>query len=383
MDFNLTETQKTVQRSMQEFARKEIAPKVLQWDRDEYFPREIYQQLGKLGMLGGITPSTYGGPALDYISVVLQIEEIGYYAVDLASVVMLAAAMIPNVLLHWGTEDQKQKFLPPVCRGEHIWGVAATEPSGGTDISTMVTVVKASDSKYIVNGRKVWIGTAGEGDYFVVVGRLADTAKPSYISLVLERNSAGFSTTRYHNKLGHRIAAVGELIVEDCVVPRENLLGQEGDGLKVMLAGLELGRLLVAARCCGAIRACLDESVGYAQQRVVFDKPIGEYQLIQAKIADMAISLDAARLLTYRLAWLKDSGVQRARKESSIAKKFAAEAFMKAAAEAVQIMGAWGCTNDHKVAKLFRDAKIQQIVEGTSELHTVLIAESYLGLRKR
>lgn len=382
MEFELTAKQKAVQQATREFAQREIAPIVLECDREERFPIDVYKKMAKLGMVTGTIPSKYGGvDGMDHISVALQAEELGYYSLAFAGFAMAKPLFFGKLFLAWGTEEQRQKYLPALCRGEIILSTAVTEAQGGTDVSTVTTEARAQGDKYILNGKKVWISSL-IADYFVVVARMADTEKPRYSVFVVERGLPGLSTTAYTNKLGYRSDVVGEVLLENCTVTKEALVGQEGQGLRVILSLVENNRLAVAARCCGALRACLDMSMEYARQRVVFGNPIGRYQLIQNMIAEMATNLDCGRLLAYRLAWLKDKEVRGTTRESSMAKRFTTDALMKGATDTVQILGAYGCSNDHRAAMIFRDAKCHQILEGTNQIHTVLIGEICLGYRK-
>jgi glutaryl-CoA dehydrogenase (non-decarboxylating) len=319
---------------------------------------------------------------MDYLSLTVMLEELGYYCLILPAVTGMLSTIVGNALLNYGTDEQIHRYLTPCCRGESLCAVGVTEPQGGSNVATVTTKVARKGDKHILNGVKTWISYVGSADFFLTFAQMEGAkARDGICAFVLERGFSGFSTPKFVNKLGDRPGEAGELVFDDCVVPRENLLGQEGQGLRIALSGLESNRLCFAARCCGAIRACLDESVKYARDRVVFGNPIGKHQLIQSKIADMTVNLECTKALIYKLAWLKDRGAKRATKEASMAKLFATDALMKAATDAVQIFGGYGVSNESKVARIFRDAKVHQIMEGTSEIQTTLIAEYALGYR--
>jgi glutaryl-CoA dehydrogenase (non-decarboxylating) len=382
VDFELTEEQRRIQQLARRFGQREIAPRQAQYDLEERFPMELYKEMGGLGMLGGTIPAEYGGAGMDYLSLTVMLEELGYFCLILPAVTGMLSTIVGNALLNYGTEEQIQRYLVPCCQGESLCAVGVTEPQGGTDVATVTTKATREGDKYILNGVKTWISYVGSADYFLTFAQM-EGAKPrqGICAFILERGFSGFSTPKFDNKLGDRPGEAGELVFDDCVVPRKNLLGKEGEGLKIALSGLETNRLCFAARCCGAIRACLEESVEYARDRVVFGNPIGKYQLIQSKIVDMTLNLECTKSLIYKLAWLKDQGARRATKEASMAKLFATDALMKASTDAVQIFGAYGVSNDNKVTRIFRDAKVHQIMEGTSEIQTALIADYALGYR--
>jgi len=384
MDFELTEEQRRIQQLAREFGEREIAPRQAQYDLEERFPLELYKKMGELGMLGGTIPTEYGGSGMDYLSLTIMLEELGYFCLILPAVAGMLSTIVGNAFLSYGTEEQIQRYLIPCCRGESLCALGVTEPQGGSDVATVTTKVAREGDKYILHGVKTWISYVGVADYFITFAQMEGArAREGICAFVLERGFPGFSTPKIVNKLGDRPGEAGDLVFDGCVVPGENLLGKEGEGLRIALSGLESNRLCFAARCCGAIRACLDESVKYARDRVVFGNPIGRYQLIQSKIVDMTVNLECTKALIYKLAWLKDQGARRATKEASMAKLFATDALMKATTDAVQIFGSYGVSNDNKITRFFRDAKVHQIMEGTSEIQTTLIAEYALGYRTR
>ncbi len=382
MDFALTEEQRRYQAVVREFARKEVAPHVREYDRAERYPVEIVRKMAALGFIGGTIPEEYGGPGLDHLTMAVGIEEMSRVCIHMGSAMGRASGLVGAGLLRFGTEAQKRRFLVPVARGEVFAGTAVTEPHSGTDVAAMETTAVRRGDHYVLNGAKTWISGVGLAAWYLTFATLDRSLGRRGISaFVVERGTPGLTERPIRNKLAFRPTQVGELIFEDCPVPVDNRVGAEGEGLKVALCAVENGRLSVACRAVGLAQACLDESVRYARQRVVFGKPIAEYQLVQAKLADMVLGVESARFLAYRLAWLKSQGVERARREASIAKLHATEVAFRAAADAVQIHGAYGASDEYPVGRYLRDAKFLQIVEGVNDIHRVLVAEYALGLR--
>lgn len=381
MLLTFTPEQEVLRRTVEEFAANEIVPIVNDMDREERFPRHLVTSMADLGWLGGVIPAEYGGSDMDFKTVALIVEELGRYSQPVAAVSGHLSTAVGFGVLRYGTEEQRHRFLTPAARGAALAGVAITEPRSGSDVAGMQTRAVRADGGWLLNGTKAWIDGAGDADWFITFAQTdPEKGKQGIVALVVERSMEGFTTTTYRNKLGWRPSAVGELAFADCFVPDSNLIGEVGQGYRVAMAAVTYGRLLVAARLCGGIRCCLDASVAYAKDRVVFGQPIGRFQLIQTKIVDMALGLDNARFLTYRLAALLDAG-EPARKEASMAKLYAAETMMRSATDAVQIHGAYGISDEYPVARMFRDAKVSEIVEGSNEIHRVLIAEYELGFR--
>jgi glutaryl-CoA dehydrogenase (non-decarboxylating) len=383
MDFSFTEEEKMIKETARNFAQKEIAPYVADYDREERFPLEALKKMGALGMMGGVIPPQYGGAGMTYMAYTLLIEEIATVCQITAAMASTPSGLVGSGIYLYGNEEQKQKYLAPLARGEKFGGSGVTEPHSGTDVAAMETTAKRQGDEYILNGAKTWISGIRFGEWFLTFAQMDKSKRHKGIAaFIVEKGFPGFSTREFKNKVGYRPSSTGELIFEDCRVPSKNRVGQEGQGFAVAMCAVENGRLSVAARALGVMQACLDESLKYAKDRIVFGQPIGRYQLIQSKITDMIVGLESSRYLTYRLAWLKDQGAIRARYESSIAKMYATDTLMKIAVDAVQVHGAYGCSDEYPVGRYFRDAKFFQIVEGTSELHRILIAEQALGYRK-
>jgi len=334
-------------------------------------------------MLGGVVPEQYGGAGMDYISLTLLVEEIARHCQSLGTICSFASGLAGSGLLHYGSEAQKERYLAPMARGEIFAGAGVTEPHSGTDVAAMETTAVRKGDEYVLDGSKIWISGVGIASWYLTFATLDRAKGPKGIcAFIVERGFPGFSERPIRNKLAFRPTQVGELIFEDCRVPAGNLVGREGEGLRVALCAVENGRLSVACRAVGLAQACLDESVRYARQRVVFGKKIAEYQLVQAKIAEMVLGVESARYFAHRLAWLKSRGVKRARREASIAKLHATEIAFRAASDAVQIHGAYGASEEYNVGRYLRDAKFLQVVEGVNDIHRVLIAEYALGLRE-
>jgi len=383
VDFALTEEQQQIRQAAREFAAKEIVPHVAQYDAEEHFPIEIVRKAAALGYMGGVVPPKYGGAGLDHLSFALLLEEISRACHVVACALSFPSGLAGSALLRYGTEEQKQKYLAPLTRGEMFAATGVTEPHSGTDVAAMETMAVRDGDSYILNGSKAWISFIDVADWILTFATL-DRSKPrqSICAFVVERGTPGLSLKAYKNKLGFRPLASGDVLLEDCRVPAANRVGEEGGGLRAAMCAVENGRLGVAARAVGLSQACLDAAVAYAKERVVFNQPIGRFQLVQGMITDMVVGIESARLLLYRLAWLKNQGAREARQQASLVKMFAADTAMMAATAAVQIHGAYGCQHDAAVSRYFRDAKIFQIVEGNNQLHKGLVAEYALGFRQ-
>lgn len=378
---SFTPEQEALRRSVEAFAHKEVLPLVEEMDREEQLPRHLAKAMADLGWMGGVIPHEYGGSAMDFKTVAVIVEEMGRYSQPIAAIAGHLSTAVGFGILRFGTDDQKRRFLTPAARGERLAGVALTEPRSGSDVAGMQSRARKVDGGWLLSGSKAWIDGAGDADWFITFAQTdPEKGKDGIVALIVERGMEGFTTSTYRNKLGWRPAAVGELAFDGCFIPDENLIGEVGQGYRVAMTAVTYGRLLVAARLCGGIRCCLDASVTYAKERVVFGQPIGKFQLIQTKIVDMSIGLDNARFLMYRLAALLDAG-ERARKEASMAKLYAAETLMRSSTDAVQIHGAYGISEEYPVGRMFRDAKVSEIVEGSNEIHRMLIAEYELGFR--
>ena len=366
------------------FATREIAPLVADYDRAERFPAEIVRETAKLGWLGAVIPAAYGGADLDWVSFAMLIEEVSRVCHVVGLALSFPSGLVGAGILEYGTEEQKQRFIAPLVRGETFAGAGVTEPGSGTDVANMATTCRRDGDSYVINGAKAWISMLDVGDWFITFATL-DRARgrEGVCAFVVPRDTPGLTLRPYKNKLGFRPLATGDLVLADVRVPVENRIGEEGQGYAVAMAAVETGRLSVAARAVGLGQACIDASTAYARERIVMGQPIGRFQLVQSMITDMVLGVEASRYFVHRLASHKDGGERRPRREASVAKLQATDTAMSAATAAVQIHGAYGVSEEYPVARYFRDAKVFQIIEGNNELHRSMVAEYALGFRGR
>ncbi|HTX07887.1 MAG TPA: acyl-CoA dehydrogenase family protein [Solirubrobacteraceae bacterium] len=383
MDFGWSEEQQEFRRVARDFAQREIAPHVAEYDRDERFPAEIVRKAAELGFAGGVVPTEYGGSGLDYVTFAGLIEEISRTCHAVACALTFPSGLVGNSLLRYGTEEQKRNYLAPLAQAEIFAGAGVTEARSGTDVSDMDTTARRNGGDYVINGAKMWISFLGAASFFLTFahrGLDERTGRKRICAFIVEKDLPGVSVHPLKNKYGFRPLETGELVLDDVRVPRDALVGEEGQGFEIAMNSVESGRLGVAARAVGLAQACCDVSVAYAKERQVFRRPIGKFQLVQEMISDMACGIESARLLTYRLAYLKDRG-QRARDAASMAKMVASDTALQAATNAFQIHGAYAVSDEYPVGRYLRDAKIFQIVEGNNQLHKSLVAEAHLGMR--
>ncbi len=379
MDFNLSEEHRLVQQTAREFANREILPVAGQLDAEHRFPAEIVRGLGELGLMGVMVPEEYGGAGMDNVAYILAMEEVARACASTAAIMSVNNSLVCDPILRYGTEDQKRRYLPVLASGREVGCYCLTEPSAGSDAASLQTSARLDGDRWVLNGTKAFVTNAREAWVFVVYARTEEEPGARGISAFLvERDHPGISVGKVERKMGLLASSTCEVLLEDCRVPKDNLLGRRGEGFKVALSTLDGGRIGVAAQAVGIARAALEESVGYAKQRRQFGRPIAEFQAIQWKIADMATRIDAARLLTLRAAWLRDQG-KRCTLEASMAKLFASETAMWAAHQGVQIFGGYGYIKDYPVERYFRDAKITEIYEGTSEIQRMVIARNLLS----
>ncbi|HDQ15551.1 MAG TPA: acyl-CoA dehydrogenase [Bacteroidetes bacterium] len=378
MQLELTEQQKMIQKMVREFAEKEVAPIAAKLDKEEKYPRETLKKMAKLGLLGIIIPPEFGGAGLDTISYAIVVEEISRKCASTGVVTSVHNSLTAWPIMKYGTEEQKKKYLPILARGEKIGAFAGTEPNAGSDLGAMQTTAVLKGNTYIINGDKTFITSGPEAGIIIIFAVTDKSAGSKGISaFIVEDTFKGYKVGSVFEKLGINASKTSELIFENMEVPKENLLGKEGDGFKIALSTLDGGRIGIAAQAVGIAQACLDESVEYAKQRQQFGRPISSFQAIQWMIADMATKIEASRLLVYNAAFSKDKG-GRFSKEAAMAKLFASEAAVEAAIKAVQIHGGYGYTKEYTVERLFRDSKITEIYEGTSEVQRMVISGSLL-----
>ncbi|MBC7231639.1 MAG: acyl-CoA dehydrogenase family protein [Chloroflexi bacterium] len=386
MDFALTEEHQMVRKMVREFAEKEIAPYIKELDRKHQYSRDILTKMGQQGILGICIPVKYGGAGMDYISLAIACEELE--RVDTSARVVLSVHIGLNSLslLQWGTEEQKQKYLVPQAMGQKIATYALTEPNAGSDAVGIQTTARKEGDHYVLNGEKMWISLADVADHFLIIAWTDMEKKKKrdhsgMSAFIVERSFPGVKTGTIHGKLGVRAGNTGSITLTDCMVPAENLLGQEGEGFKIAMSALDGGRYTVAAGAVGLIEACLEASVRYANERYAFGVPIGQHQLVQQMIAKMVARRDAGRWLVYYAGWLKNQGIRNTR-ETSLAKWINCDAAFDSAADAVQIHGAYGYCDEYDVERYLRNSKGAVIYEGSREIHQLIQAQYALGYRQ-
>ena len=382
MDFRLSDEHRMVQQMVREFAEREVRPVIKEHDRAQKPIPWLFERMAALGLMGICIPVKYGGAGMDYISLGLACEELERIDSSLRVVMSVHVALNSLSLLQWGTEEQKQRYLVPQAKGEKIAAYALTEPGAGSDAAAIRTTAKRQGDVYILNGEKTWISLADLADHFLVIAKTdPEKGHRGMSAFIVERSFPGVKTGTIHGKLGVRAGNTGWIVFENTPVPVENRLGEEGEGFYIAMAALDNGRYTVAAGATGLIRACLEASVKYANERMTFGRRIGEHQLVQEMIAKMAANYEIARLLYLRAGWMKNMGLRNTR-ETSLAKWFATEAAVQAALDAIQIHGAYGYSDEYDVERYLRNAKGEVIYEGTSQIHTILQAEYALGYRK-
>ncbi|TKD70597.1 acyl-CoA dehydrogenase [Pseudalkalibacillus hwajinpoensis] len=379
MELVFTEEQKMMQKMVRDFAEKEIAPIVEEMEETDRFPRELIKRMGELGLMGIPIPEAYDGAEMDYTSYIIAIHELSKVSATVGVILSVHTSVGTLPILSFGTEEQKQKYVPKLATGEYLGAFALTEPSSGSDASSMKTRAVRDGDHYILNGSKIFITNGGEADTYVTFARTNPDEKGSkgVTAFIIERDMPGFSVGKKEKKMGLNGSNTVEIIFEDCRVPVENRLGEEGQGFKIAMANLESGRIGIAAQSLGIAEAALEYATAYAKEREQFGKPIGQNQGLGFKLADMATDVEAAKLLTYRAADLKNHGTP-CMQEVSMAKLFASKAAVKASIEAVQVYGGYGYTKDYPVERLFRDAKVCEIYEGTSEIQKIVISRNLM-----
>ncbi|HHK5562794.1 TPA: acyl-CoA dehydrogenase AcdA [Bacillus thuringiensis] len=374
MHFKLSEEHEMIRKMVRDFAKNEVAPTAAERDEEERFDRELFDQMAELGLTGIPWPEEYGGIGSDYLAYVIAIEELSRVCASTGVTLSAHTSLAGWPIFKFGTEEQKQKFLRPMAEGKKIGAYGLTESGSGSDAGGMKTIAKRDGDHYILNGSKIFITNGGIADIYVVFALTDPESKQRGTSaFIVESDTPGFSVGKKESKLGIRSSPTTEIMFEDCRIPVENLLGEEGQGFKVAMQTLDGGRNGIAAQAVGIAQGALDASVEYARERHQFGKPIAAQQGIGFKLADMATDVEAARLLTYQAAWLESEGLPYG-KESAMSKVFAGDTAMKVTTEAVQVFGGYGYTKDYPVERYMRDAKITQIYEGTQEIQRLVIS---------
>ncbi|KYP81231.1 acyl-CoA dehydrogenase [Ferroacidibacillus organovorans] len=374
MNFLLSEDQQALRKMIRDFAKREVEPSAAQRDEEEMFDRGIFDKMGKLGMTGIPWPEEVGGAGLDFLSYVIAVEELSRVCASTGVTLSAHLSLASWPLYKFGNDAQKEKYLRPLAEGKTLGAYGLTEPSAGTDAASMRTTAVKREDHYVLNGTKVFTTNGGYADTYIVFATTDPTQRSRGVSaFILEKGMKGFSFGKKEKKMGIRSSPTMELIFEDCEVPAENLLGEEGGGFKIAMMTLDGGRNGIAAQAVGIAQGALDVALEYAKSRTQFNRPITDFQAIQFKLADMATEIEAARLLTYQAAWLEQQGMSYG-KASAMAKVMASDVAMKVTTEAVQILGGYGFTRDFPAERMMRDAKITQIYEGTNEVQRMVIA---------
>ncbi|MED0685685.1 acyl-CoA dehydrogenase [Anoxybacillus ayderensis] len=378
MNLHFTEEQQMMRQMVREFAANEIAPFVERMERGE-FPRPILEKMAELGLMGITVPKQYGGAGMDFTSYIIAIHEISKVSATVGVILSVHTSVGTNPILYFGTEEQKQKYVPKLARGEYLGAFCLTEPGSGSDAASLKTTAVRDGDHYVLNGSKVFITNGGEADTYIVFARtnLEEKGSKGVSAFIVEKQTPGLVIGKDEKKMGLHGSRTVQLSFEDMRVPAENLLGQEGDGFTIAMANLDVGRIGIAAQSLGIAEAALEHATSYAKERMQFGKPIAEQQAIAFKLADMATNVEAAKLLVYHAAFLRSNGMP-CGKEASMAKLFASKTAMENAIEAIQIFGGNGYTEDYPVERLFRDAKVCEIYEGTSEIQRLVISKHLL-----
>ncbi|WP_135535482.1 MULTISPECIES: acyl-CoA dehydrogenase family protein [Halostella] len=381
MDFELTDEQRAIRDEVRRFAENEVAAVATEHDEAEKFPHEVVKKAAEMGLTGANIPIEYGGAGYSPLETALIIEEL--FAVDPGIGLSITSASFgADAIKEFGTDDQKERFLEPVATGESIMGAAISEPDVGSDVSSVSTSAEKDGDEWVINGNKMWITNGSVGDYFVVLCQTdpeADDRYSGFSQIVVESDRDGFEADKITGKLGIRASDTAELIFDDVRVPEENLVGTRGAGFLQLMQFFDETRTMVAAQGVGIAKGACERALDYAEEREQFDRPISEFQAIQHKLADMHTRTEAARLLTYKSAWSIDNADDQLTALASMAKEFASRVAVDVADEAVQIHGGAGYVNDFDVERLYRDAKITQIYEGTTEIQKNIIARELLG----
>ncbi len=380
MDFELSDEQKLIRETARAFTDKEIVPRARENDRNEHFDLELVRKIAEQGYLGAIVPREYGGAGLDYLTYGLVVEEVGRGCSSMRTVISVQTSLVCSAILRWGSEEQKQRYLPRLCSGEWLGCFGLTEPDTGSDAANQRTRAKKLDGGWSISGAKMWISMGNHAKVALIFAQTDPEKGPRGLAAFLvETESEGFSSQEIHHKMGLHGSDTASLSLDEVQVGEDALLGEVGDGFKVAMSSLDSGRYSVAAGCVGVCQGCVEESVSYAKEREQFGRPIASFQLVQAMIADMVVQTDAARMLTWRAAHLKDTG-RPSTTETSIAKLYATEAAVACSNTAIQVHGGAGYVDDHPVERYFRDVRVTTLYEGTSQIQKLIIGRAATGI---
>lgn len=379
MDLRLPESALAVKAMVREFAQRAIVPHTARWDREDHFPADVFRELGPLGVLGMPIAEDHGGAGGSYIDYIAAVEELSYFDPGLSCALSVHLSAHTLSILRFGTPEQVARYIPALARGERIGAFALTEPDCGSDAAALKTRAVRDGDHYMLDGTKQWITSAKSAGLFLLFARTGapDSGSKGITAFLVEPGTPGLTLGRRTEKLGMRTSETYDLVLRDCRVPTQNVLGAEGEGFTIAMQTLDSGRIGIAAQAVGLAQACLDEAKAFANQREAFGKPIGQFQGIQWKIADMATRIQAARMLTYQAAWLREAG-QPHTQEGAMAKLFASRVAREASNEALQVHGGYGYTSEFPVERHYRDAKVTEIYEGTSEIQKIVISRGLL-----
>jgi butyryl-CoA dehydrogenase len=380
MDFELTDEQRLVRETARDFTDKEIVDRARENDRNEHFDLELVSKIADQGYLGAIVPREYGGADLDYLTYGLVVEEVGRGCSAMRTVISVQTSLVCSAFLRWGTEEQKQHYLPKLCSGEWLGCFGLTEPDTGSDAANQKTRARKTDSGWVINGSKMFISLGNHAKVAMIFAQTdPEKAHRGLACFLVDTDQPGFKPQEIHHKMGLRGSDTAEIALDDVECRDEDLLGDVGDGFKIAMSSLDSGRYSVAAGCVGICQGCLDASIQYSKDRVQFGRPIASFQLVQEMLADIKLQTDAARMLVWRAGHLKDTGKPNTT-ETSIAKLFATEAAVHCANVAIQVHGGSGYVDDYPVERYFRDVRVTTLYEGTSQIQKLIIGRALTGI---
>jgi butyryl-CoA dehydrogenase len=380
MDFDLTDEQKLIRETAGTFADRELAERARENDRNNHFDLELVSKIADQGYLGAIVPQQYGGAGLDYLTYAIVVEEIGRHDSAMRTVISVQTSLVCSSILRWGTEEQKQRYLPKLCSGEWLGCFGLTEPDTGSDAANQKTRARKTDSGWVLNGSKMWISLGNHAKVALIFAQTDPEKQHRGLACFLvPTDTPGFTTQEIHGKMGLHGSDTASIALDDVEVADDALMGEIGEGFKIAMSALDSGRYSVAAGCVGVCQGSLDHSVAYAKEREQFGRPIASFQLVQAMIADMRVQTDAARLLVFRAGFLKDKD-RPSTTETSIAKLYATEAAQNCSHLAIQVHGGSGYVDDHPVERYFRDVRVTTLYEGTSQIQKLIIGRAETGI---
>jgi len=380
MDFSLASEQRMIQESVRRFAREELLPHSREWEQQESIPRSLFDTMGRLGYLGVPIPEEYGGAGLDYITEAIVFEEVGYADSSVRTTLSVQMSLVELTILKWGTDAQKERYLPALCSGKTLGCFGLTEPNAGSDAGNIQTMATRDGNDWLLSGQKVWISNGTRADVAIIFAQTDPGLRHrGMVAFLVDTRTPGYSTRKMTGKLGLRASDTGEIFLDNVRVPDSARLGEPGQGFKIAMQALDNGRYGVASGCVGAAQHALDASIRYAQQRIAFDKPIASFQLVQEMLARMKVNVEAARLLVYQAGWVKNQG-EVSTIPVSTAKYFAAEIAKQNADMAIQIHGGYGYSDEYVPERLWRDCRVASLYEGTSEIQKLIIGRHLTGV---